>query len=79
MPQIQINFAALLASLLLASSLQAMKSRGTSFLLRENEQQSITAAEVSGDEINRIALRLGISKLRAHHFPVNLSCTNHHH
>jgi hypothetical protein len=39
---------------------QEMRSRGTSFLLRENEQQAITAAEVSRDEINRIALRLGI-------------------
>jgi hypothetical protein len=39
---------------------QEMRSRGTSFLVSENEQKAISAAEVGRDEINRIELRLGI-------------------
>jgi hypothetical protein len=39
---------------------QEMRSRGTPFELRENEQKLITPAEVSKDEINRIELQLGI-------------------
>lgn len=39
---------------------QEMRSRGTSFSLRENEQKVITAVEVGSDEINRIELQLGL-------------------